>query len=156
MFAKRPASVMHPFASLAISAVAPRTGQVFVASGFPLGSLTPTIQLALVAATETIYPNGMSAGLIHGDGRDHLHISVKGNHGNSDGPVIDLNSGQLLGVIDQLVPAPLQLGGKQILDAKTFSASGIMLASPAKWVEALLEKNHLKTEGIPAGRLVIN
>jgi hypothetical protein len=29
-----------------------------------------------------------------------------------------------------------------------------MFAVPAKWVEVLLEKNHIKSEGVPAGKLV--
>jgi S1-C subfamily serine protease len=138
--------------------MAPQTGRFVIVSGFPLGSWTPTIQVGMVAATKTIYPNGISSALIqasiHKNWGDLLQISVNANHGNSGGPVIDLNTGQVIGVIDQLVPAPLQLGGQQILDQNTFSASGIMLAAPAKWVEALLEKNHIKSEGVAAGKLV--
>jgi S1-C subfamily serine protease len=110
----------------------------------------------MVAATRTIYPNGIQfeGATIRKDRGDLLQISVSANHGNSGGPVIDLNSGQVIGVIDQFVPGPVQINGKQILDPSTFSASGIMLAAPAKWIEALLEKNHIKSEGVPAGKLV--
>jgi S1-C subfamily serine protease len=134
--------------------MAPQTGRFVVVSGFPLGSWTPTVQVGMVAATENVNPNGMSAGVIRKDGRSLLQISVYANHGNSGGPVIDLTTGKVIGVIDQLVPAPLQLGGQQILNPSTFSASGIMLAVPAKWVETLLERNHIKSEAVPAGRLV--
>jgi S1-C subfamily serine protease len=144
----------EPFASLAISTAAPRAGRFVVVSGFPLGSWTPALQIGMIAATKTINPNAMYGATIHKDGGELLQISISANHGNSGGPVIDLNSGQVIGVVDQVVPAPLQIGGQHILNPNTFSASGIMLAAPAKWVEALLEKNHIKSEGVPAGKLV--
>jgi S1-C subfamily serine protease len=141
------------FASLAISRVEPKTGQFVLVSGFPLGSWTPTVQLGMVAATSTLYPSGITSPAIRKDRGDLLQISVDANHGNSGGPVIDLESGRVIGVLDALVPAPLQLG-QQIYNQSTFSASGIMLAIPAKWVEALLEKNHIKSEGVAAGKFV--
>jgi S1-C subfamily serine protease len=141
----------HPFASLAISTAIPKTGQFVIVSGYPLNSLTPTIQFGMVSATDTFYQDKVPGMGTRKDTFDLLQISVNANHGNSGGPVIDLNSGQVIGVIDQLVPAPLQIGGQQIRDQNTFEASGIMLAAPAKWVEALLEKNHIKSEGVPLG-----
>ncbi len=144
----------RPFASLAISTASPVTGRFILLSGFPLGSWTPTIQVGMVAATRTITPDTMYQAVIHKDGAELLQISVSGNHGNSGGPVIELQSGRVIGVIDQFVPALLQIG-QLVYDANTFSASGIMLAAPAKWVEALLEKNHVKSEGVPAGKLAI-
>lgn len=148
------AEAAHPFASLAISTAAPKAGQFVIVSGFPLGSWTPTIQFGMVSSIKTINPSAISSGAIRKDGGELLQISVNANHGNSGGPVIDLESGQVIGVIDQVLPAPLQFAGKQILDANTFSSSGIMLASPAKWVEALLKKNHIKSEDVQAGKLV--
>jgi S1-C subfamily serine protease len=149
--------VLPRFASLSISTAAPQTGRFVVVSGFPLGSWTPTVQVGMVAAIETMNPREVIGHLIHTvihkDARDLLQISVYANHGNSGGPVIDLSTGQVIGVIDQLLPAPLQVG-QQILNESTFSASGIMLAAPARWVVALLEKNHIKSEAVPAGRLV--
>jgi S1-C subfamily serine protease len=150
-----PGSAQHPFASLAISAAAPKVGEFVLVSGFPLGSLTPTIQFGMVSATRTIYQNNVPGTGLPKDTGDMLQISVEANHGNSGGPVIDLTSGQVIGVIDQLVPAPLQLNGQPIRDQNTFAASGLMLAGPAKWVEALLEKNHIKSEPVAAGKLVI-
>jgi S1-C subfamily serine protease len=108
----------------------------------------------MVAATKIINPNATYRGTIHKDGGELLQISVSANHGNSGGPVIDVTSGQVIGVIDQVVPSSLQFGGQQILEPNTFSASGIRLAAPAKWVEALLEKNPIKSEAVPSGRLV--
>ena len=143
----------EPFASLAITGAGPKTGQFVLVSGFPLGSWSSTVQFGMVAATESRYPSGVQRTTVRKDGSNLLQISVNANHGNSGGPVIDLESGQVIGVMDAFVPAPLQLG-QQIYTSSTFSASGIMFAVPAKWVEALLEKNHIKSEGVPAGKLV--
>lgn len=147
------ATAAQPFASLAISEVKPRIGGFVLVSGFPLGSWTPTVQFGMIAATSTLYPNEITSPAIRKDRGNLLQISVDANHGNSGGPVIDLESGTVIGVLDQFVPAPLQIG-QQVLNPSTFSASGIMLAVPAKWVEALLEKNHIKSEAVAAGRFV--
>jgi S1-C subfamily serine protease len=139
-------SAQQPFASLDLSRLKPKTGQFVLLSGFPLGSWTPTVQFGMVAATSAYYPSGMTlTSAIRKDRDDLLQISVNGNYGNSGGPVIDLESRRVIGVLDSLVPAPLQLGQK-IYDPNTFSASGIMLAVPVKRVQALLEKNHIKSE----------
>jgi len=147
------ATARQPFASLSISPGEPKTGEFVLVSGFPLGSWTPTVQFGMVAATRVLYPSGITSPAIRKDRGDLLQISVDANHGNSGGPVIDLGSGTVIGVLDQLVPAPLQIG-QQVLNPSTFSASGIMLAVPAKWVEALLEKNHIKSQAVPAGKFV--
>ena len=70
------------------------------------------------------------------DTSELLQVSVSANHGNSGGPVIDLNSGLVVGVILSIVPAPLAIGGQQILSPSSFDMSGIMLAAPAKWINA--------------------
>jgi S1-C subfamily serine protease len=142
-----------PFASLAISRAQPQTGQFVLVSGFPLYSWTPTVQFGMVAATASHYPTDIRPSTIRKDSGTLLQISVNANHGNSGGPVIDLESGQVIGVLDAFVPAPLQVG-QQLYGPSMFSASGIMFAVPAKWVEALLEKNHIKSEGVRAGKLV--
>ena len=141
--------VANPYASLAVSTGQPVTGRFVVVSGFPLYAWTPAVQFGMVAATKYINPNNrvFYEGVIHKDGGELLQISVSGNHGNSGGPVIDLETGKVVGMIDQFVPAPLQLG-KQILTPDTFSSSGIMLAAPAKWIEALLEKHNIKSEAL--------
>jgi S1-C subfamily serine protease len=143
----------EPFASLAISTVEPKTGQFVLVSGFPLYTWTSTVQFGMVAATRSRYPTGVVTPDIRKDRDDLLQISVNANHGNSGGPIIDLESGKVIGVLDAFVPAPLQLG-KQIYNENTFSASGIMFAVPAKWVGALPEKNHIKSEGVEAGKFV--
>jgi S1-C subfamily serine protease len=143
----------HPFASLGISDSLPDVGRFVVVSGFPLGSWTPTIQPGMVSATQTIYPSGPVAGVPKGT-RDLLQITVSGNHGNSGGPVIDTCSGKVVGVILQLVPAPLAING-QHYDAGTFDMSGIMLAAPASWVGVMLKKHHLVSESTASGHFVI-
>lgn len=142
----------QPFASLAIDQGAPRAGRFILVSGFPLGSWTPAIQLGLLSATETRYPDAPIARLPK-DTFELLQISVSANHGNSGGPVIDLRSGRVVGVILSIVPAPLAIGGQQIWSDSTFDMSGVMLAAPAKWVNALLLRHGVKSEGIKEGKL---
>lgn len=144
----------HPFASLAISQTPPQMGRFIIVSGFPLGSWTPTIQLGMISATETLYDNPV-VGRVGKDSRQLLQISVNANHGNSGGPVIDVSTGRVVGVILQLVPAPIEVQGHQFYDAGTFAMSGIMLAAPASWVESLLERHQLKSQSKPVGKLVI-
>ena len=148
-----PDAVM-PFASLAISTVEPKTGQFVLVSGFPLGTWISTVQFGMVAATRSRYPTDVAPPNVRKDREALLQVSVSANHGNSGGPVIDLESGEVIGVLDAFLPAPLQFG-QQIYDSSTFAASGIMFAVPAKWVELLLEKNHIKSEGVAAGKLVV-
>ena len=144
----------HPFASLQIASSPTTTGRLVLVSGFPLGAWTPTVQLGLIAATSTLYPPPAPP-LTVKDGRDLLQISVSANHGNSGGPIIDLATGEVIGVLLQLVPAPLAIGGQLHYDAGTFEMSGLMLAAPATWVNALLAKNGVQSEGVRSGKLVI-
>src|SRR6266700_4286259 len=144
--------VAHPFASLAISKSAPRVGHFVLVSGFPLGSWTPAIQFGLVSAVRTIYPPETPVAGVPKDRGQLLQISVSANHGNSGGPVIDLSSGQVVGVILQIVPAPLAVGGQQLYDSGTFAMSGIMLAAPASWVEGLLTKHNIKSQSARTGK----
>jgi S1-C subfamily serine protease len=142
----------QPFASLAIDQSAPESGRFILVSGFPLGSWTPAIQFGLLSATETRYPDAPIARLPR-DTSELLQISVSANHGNSGGPVIDLRSGRVVGVILSIVPAPLAIDGQQIWSEESFDMSGIMLAAPAKWVNALLSRHGVKSEGIKEGKL---
>jgi S1-C subfamily serine protease len=142
----------EPFASLAIDQSAPQAGRFILVSGFPLGSWTPAIQFGLLSATETRYPSAPIARLPK-DTFELLQISVSANHGNSGGPVIDLRSGRVVGVILSIVPAPLAIGGQQVWSDSSFDMSGIMLAAPAKWVNALLSRHGVKSEGIREGKL---
>lgn len=144
--------ISEPFASLAIDQAAPQAGRFILVSGFPLGSWTPAIQFGLVSAIETRYPDAPIARLPK-DTFELLQVSVNANHGNSGGPVIDLRSGRVVGVILSIVPAPLTIGGQQIWNDASFDMSGIMLAAPAKWVNALLSRNGVKSEGIREGKL---
>jgi S1-C subfamily serine protease len=142
----------EPFASLAIDQNAPQAGRFILVSGFPLGSWTPALQFGLLSATETRYPDAPIVRLPK-DTFELLQVAVSGNHGNSGGPVIDLLSGRVVGVILAFVPAPLTIGGQQIWSDSSFDMSGIMLAAPAKWVNALLSRHAAKSEGIKEGKL---
>jgi S1-C subfamily serine protease len=144
--------ISQPFASLAIDQRAPQAGRFILVSGFPLGSWTPAIQIGLLSATETMYPDAPIARLPK-DTFELLQISVSANHGNSGGPVIDLRSGRVVGVILSIVPAPLAVGGQQVWSGSSFDMSGIVLAAPAKWVNALLSRHGVKSEGIREGKL---
>jgi S1-C subfamily serine protease len=146
------AEMSQPFASLAIDHNAPQAGRFILVSGFPLGSWTPAIQFGLLSATETMYPDAPIARLPK-DTSELLQVSVSANHGNSGGPVIDIRSGRVVGVILSIVPAPLAIGGQQIWSGSSFDMSGIMLAAPAKWVNALLSRHGVKSEGIGEGKL---
>jgi len=144
----------HPFASFQIASGPTTTGRLVLVSGFPLFSWTPTVQLGLIAATSTLYPPPVPP-LAVKDGRELLQISVSANHGNSGGPIIDLATGEVIGVLLQLVPAPLAIGGQLHYDAGTFEMSGLMLAAPAAWVNTILAKNGVHSEGVRPGKLVI-
>jgi S1-C subfamily serine protease len=142
----------QPFASLAIDQSAPHAGRFILVSGYPLSSWTPAIQFGLLSATETFFPNAPIARLPK-DTSELLQISVSANHGNSGGPVIDVRSGRVVGVILSIVPAPLAIGGQQVWSDQSFDMSGVMLAAPAKWVNALLSRHNLKSTGIREGKL---
>jgi len=144
--------ISQPFASLAVDQGPPQAGRFILVSGFPLGSWTPAIQFGLLSATETRYPDAPIARLPK-DTFQLLQVAVSANHGNSGGPVIDLRSGRVVGVILSIVPAPLTIGGQQIWSDSSFDMSGIMLAAPAKWVNALLSKHGVKSESIKEGKL---
>ena len=99
----------HPFASLGIASNPPETGDLALVTGFPLGSWTPTVQLGLVAAVETLYPPPTPPLGVHKDSGHLLQISVSANHGNSGGPVIDLVTGKVIGVYCKLCLLRLHL-----------------------------------------------
>jgi S1-C subfamily serine protease len=144
--------ISQPFASLAVAQGKLRAGRFVLISGFPLGSWVPAIQLGMLSATSTLYPNAPIARLPKDTG-ELLQVSVSGNHGDSGGPVIDLYTGEVVGVILSIVPAPLALGGQQLWSDRDFDMSGIMLAAPAKWIKQLLTKHGAKSESIREGKL---
>ncbi len=150
-----PQRTLHPFASLEIATTPTHTGRFVLLSGFPLGSLTPAVQFGMISATKVIYGMGTVPVGVPKDTHELLQVSVSGNHGNSGGPVIDVQTGQVVGVLLQLVPAPLSLGGKTYYDSGTFTMSGIMLAAPARWVNDLLSKHNIHSEGVRSGRFEI-
>jgi S1-C subfamily serine protease len=87
--------------SVQVSDAQPVTGEFVALAGFHLGSWNPTIQFGTVAAVRTISPN---AGRVPAGQCDLLQISASGNKGNSDSPVIDLDTEKVIGVIVQAEP----------------------------------------------------
>jgi len=128
-----------PIATLHISAADPITGRFIAIAGFPLGSWELAIQLGTIAAIRTTNPN---AGRVPAGQRELLQISASGNKGNSGGPVIDLDTGDVVGVIIQAQPAPLFGAGANLPIAQS---SGIMLAVPASWVRELLKRHNVES-----------
>lgn len=138
-----------PIASLRITTAEPITGGFIAIAGFPLGSSgDPTIQFGTVAATRTTNPN---AGGVPAGQRELLQISVPGNGGNSGSPVLDLDTGDVIGVIVQVEAAPLlsTISGKQLLDIGLAQSSGVMLAVPASWVQDLLKRHNVQSVAQP-------
>jgi S1-C subfamily serine protease len=137
-----------PFASLAIDTETPRPGELVALDGFPLGSWVPDVQLGNVAAVLTL----IDVPRTPKDGRELLQVSVNGNHGDSGGPVVDMTSGRVIGVLLEILPAPLATGGELKYDLGNYQSSGIMLAAPAKWVNALLAKHQVSSSEVKAGK----
>ena len=133
----------HPVASLRVSTAEPIIGEFIAIAGFPLGSWNPAIQLGTVAAIRTINPN---VGRVPAGQRDLLQISTSGNKGNSGSPVVQLDTGEVIGVIVQAEPAPLYTAVQGVPLAQS---SGIMLAVPASWVGDLLKRNNVQSIAQP-------
>jgi len=129
----------QPISTLHISSTPPLTGQFIAIAGFPLGSWNPAVQFGTIAAIRTTNPN---AGRVPAGQRELLQISASGNKGNSGSPVIDLDTGDVIGVIVQAQPAPL-FGSAQ--GVPLAQSSGIMLAVPASWVSDLLSRHGVKS-----------
>jgi len=150
----RPPSTFVPAASLAISEGPPEVGELFAMIGYPLGSFaSPIVQFGNVAATDAIldavpnFPAGRHELLI---------VSVAGNHGNSGCPIISLESGAVLGVIIQYVPAPLLSMTDGRTQQNVPQQSGLMVAVPAKWVLQLLARHGIANAPIsPKEKLVM-
>ena len=137
-----PATEM-PIASLRISTAQSVTGGFIAIAGFPLGSWNPAIQFGTVAATTTTNPN---AGRVPAGQRELLQIGASGNMGNSGSPVLDLDTGDVIGVIVQAEPAPLFT---PVQRAPFAQSSGIMLAVPASWVRDLLKRHNVQSVAQP-------
>ena len=133
----------QPIASLRVSSTAPTVGDFIAIAGFPLGSWNPAVQLGTVAATRTTNPNG---GRVPAGQRELLQISVPGNEGNSGSPVLELDTGEVIGVVVQAQPAPLFTPMKQIPLAQS---SGIILAVPETWVQDLLKRHNVQSIAQP-------
>jgi serine protease Do len=128
-----------PTASLHLSTAQPVTGEFIAIAGFPLGSWNPAVQFGTVAAITTTNPN---AGRVPAGQRELLQISASGNKGNSGSPIIELDTGDVIGVIVQAEPAPLFSAMQEVPLAQS---SGIMLAVPASWVRDLLKRHNVKS-----------
>ncbi len=129
----------QPTATLHFSSSPPVIGQFIAIAGFPLGSWNPAIQFGTIAAIRTTNPN---AGRVPAGQRELLQVSASGNKGNSGSPVIDLDTGDVIGVIVQAQPAPLFSSLQGIPLAQS---SGIMLAVPASWVIDLLGRHGVES-----------
>lgn len=134
----RPASSYHPVTSLRLTRDEIVPGRAIAILGFPLGAWrTPLIQGGNVASADAVldvvpdYPGGRAQLFI---------VSVPGNHGNSGGPVIDLKTNEVLGIIVQYVRAPLIQNLSQ--------QSGLMVAVPASLIRALLDKYQVADDPI--------
>jgi len=115
----------------------PPVGTIIALAGFPLGSWNPTFQVGILSATETINPNlpGVPAGR-----GPLLQIGVTANKGNSGSPVIDVESGKVIGIIIQEIPAPLLLNAPNLPFAQN---SGVALAVPPEWAVQLVKKHNV-------------
>jgi len=139
-----------PVATLDISAETLQQGQFVAIVGFPLGSWNPALQFGNVAATEIV--NSAPSMRVPAGQRDLLQINVSGNKGDSGGPVISLRTGKVVGVIIQLVPAPVL----SAIPVPEMQNSGMMVALPAKWVRDLLTRNHVvSSEHKPREKLIL-
>lgn len=135
-----------PISTLQISEEPAKQGQFVAISGFPLGSFNPSVQFGTIAAAEIISPYPYILGVPAGK-RFLLQVSVSGNHGNSGGPVISLSTGEVVGIIDQYIPAPTLIPSLPEEKQDTvLQQSGIMLALPSIWVQELLKRNHVSSE----------
>jgi S1-C subfamily serine protease len=116
----------------------PPRGTFVAVIGFPLGSWSSTVQFGTLAATETISPSvqGVPAG-----NRSLLQIDTAANKGNSGSPVIELDSGNVIGIIIQALPAPLY----STVEGLPFGqSSGIAIAAPSTWATELLKRNGIQ------------
>lgn len=129
----------QPVASLRVSTTTPVAGEFIAIAGFPLGSWNPAIQLGTVAAIRTTNPN---VGRVPAGQRELLQISASGNKGNSGSPVVELDTGEVIGVVVQAEPAPLF---STVEGVPLAQSSGIMLAVPATWVQDLLKRHSVKS-----------
>jgi S1-C subfamily serine protease len=105
---------------------------VFIA-GFPLGWWNASIQAGHIAAEHTILPPG---GMF-----DLFQVGVAGNQGDSGGPVIDLETGEVVGIV---VRGSFNVGSEE--QAITVQSSGLMYAVPVSKLSGLLSKHKIQIE----------
>ena len=150
----RPKASYHPVTSLVISTESALAGEPIAIIGYPLGSFaSPIIQIGNIGATDAILasvPN-FPAGR-----HDLLIVSVAGNHGDSGCPVISLETGNVVGMIIQYVPAPLLSIGQGPLRQDVPQQSGLMVAVPAQWITQIMSRHSVSNTGIaPKEHLVM-
>jgi S1-C subfamily serine protease len=132
MHPKPPPGVPHVnpprYATLKLSNEPVRLGQFVVVAGFPLFSELPMVQFGNVAAAKTFtLLSPMYA-------PDQFEVSVAASGGDSGGPVIDLDTGRVVGVMVE--------GSFRTKD----QVLGLAIAAPAKWVGEILEKNGVQSQ----------
>jgi hypothetical protein len=142
----RPKSTYRPITSLRISEGSAIAGEPIAIVGYPLGSFaSPVIQTGNIGATDAMLetvPN-FPAGR-----RDLLIVSVAGNHGDSGCPVISLITGDVIGMLIQYVPAPLESVGQRDSRQEVLQQSGLMVAVPAQWMIQMLTRHSVSNVAI--------
>lgn len=142
----RPKSTYRPITSLKISEGSAIAGEPIAIVGYPLGSFaSPVIQTGNIGATDAMletvpnFPVGR---------RDLLIVSVAGNHGDSGCPVISLTTGDVVGMLIQYVPAPLESTGRGDSHQEVLQQSGLMVAVPAQWMIQMLTRHSVSNVAI--------
>jgi len=122
----------------AISSV--KQGQIVAIAGFPLASWNSSYQLANIAATTATFPkppNGSPEDL------KLVQVSVLANGGNSGGPLLDIQSGDVLGMI---VSKKLALAMTNAQGLQVAENSGLALAVPTSAIVDFLRANNIQFE----------
>lgn len=121
-----------------VSSKEPPVGSFISVIGFPLGTMTPTTQFGTIAALHNQNPARQDQ---PSQNDQLIQVAVLGNKGNSGSPVIDVDTGEVVGMIVQAIPAPLFTNLN--LNIPGFQSSGLMLAVPVMWINEILKKHQV-------------
>jgi len=119
------------WSSLSLSPAPIVAGKLVVIAGFPLGSWNASIQPGSIAADKTVLDVPGMLPL--------FQVSVAGNQGDSGGPVVDLKTGRVMGII---VRGSLNASASNA--GVSLWSSGIMYALPITKVTDILTRNHIQ------------
>lgn len=123
---------------------APREGLAVLLMGFPIGGvlgfqpvthrgLVSSIAPVALPAANAAQLRATSIAALRGGGFDILQLDATAYPGNSGGPVLDAETGQVLGVVNMVLT-------KGSREAALSAPSGISYAIPGRWVRALLAR----------------